>query len=121
MADFNGDGNLDLAVANANSGTVRFSWATAVAGSELPRRSLQAMEAHRTGTGTVAGDFNGDGKTDLAVVNSGTGTVGILLGNGNGGVRQRTSVFSSGGGWPQGAVVGDFNGDGNARSGRGKP
>jgi hypothetical protein len=32
----------------------------------------------------VAGDFNGDGILDLAVVNNGLENVSILLGNGNG-------------------------------------
>ena len=32
----------------------------------------------------VAGDFTGDGRLDLAVVNSGDNTVSVLLGNGDG-------------------------------------
>ena len=32
----------------------------------------------------VAGDFNGDGRTDLAVANSGSNDVSVLLGNGDG-------------------------------------
>ena len=46
------------------------------------------MRWGRLQTSIVAGDFNGDGRTDLAVVNSGTfpnnGTVSVLLGNGDG-------------------------------------
>ena len=30
------------------------------------------------------GDFNGDGKADLAVANSGSDNISVLLGNGNG-------------------------------------
>ena len=33
--------------------------------------------------GEAVGDFNGDGKADLAVVNEGANTVSILLGNGS--------------------------------------
>src|SRR5467141_2073136 len=32
----------------------------------------------------VVGDFNGDGKPDLAVANSGSANVSVLLGNGDG-------------------------------------
>ena len=36
------------------------------------------------GPQVITGDFNGDGKLDLAVTNTADGTVSILLGNGNG-------------------------------------
>ena len=32
----------------------------------------------------TVGDFNGDGKSDLAVANNGSDNVSVLLGNGNG-------------------------------------
>jgi hypothetical protein len=57
------------------------------------------------------GDFNGDGKQDLAVACFyGTG-VSILLGNGNGSFG---SVFSTTrvGTYPYAVAVGDFNADG---------
>src|SRR5215468_10469866 len=34
--------------------------------------------------GAAVGDFNGDGKADLAVVNSNSNTLSVLLGNGDG-------------------------------------
>jgi hypothetical protein len=58
----------------------------------------------------ATGDFNGDGKQDLAVANSGNGTVSILLGNGDG-TFQQAMDFTVGS--PLNRVaVGDFNGDG---------
>ncbi|MGC2497803.1 MAG: VCBS repeat-containing protein, partial [Acidobacteriaceae bacterium] len=60
--------------------------------------------------GIAYGDFNGDGKLDLAVTNSVSGTVSILLGNGDG-TFQTQSVYDAGT-YPRDIVAGDFNGDG---------
>ncbi len=59
----------------------------------------------------AAGDFNGDGKPDLAVTNMSSGTVGILLGNGSGGFSA-AKTFATGGAGSSGIVAADFNGDG---------
>jgi hypothetical protein len=61
------------------------------------------------------GDFNGDGKIDLAVVNGGSyldykGTVSVLLGKGDGTFQtQKTYAVGK---RPVSVVVEDFNGDG---------
>ena len=59
----------------------------------------------------AVGDFNGDGNLDLAVANEVSGTVAVLLGNGNGTFAAATT-FSTGGSDPDSLAVGDFNGDG---------
>ncbi len=56
------------------------------------------------------GDFNGDGKPDLAVANWNDRTVSVLLGNGNGTFATRTDYAT--GEWPSSVAIGDFNGDG---------
>jgi hypothetical protein len=58
----------------------------------------------------AVGDFNHDGKQDLAVSNSGNGTVGVLLGKGNGSFQPQVTYPT--GSDPIGIVVSDFNGDG---------
>jgi FG-GAP-like repeat len=64
----------------------------------------------------AAGDFNGDGKPDLAVANAGNpatgddGNVSILLGNGDGTFQPALTVAA--GKNPFAIAVGDFNGDG---------
>src|SRR5439155_17508060 len=59
-------------------------------------------------TATV-GDFNGDSKLDLAVVNFNSNSVSVLLGNGDG-AFQAPLAFVVGN--PRSVAVGDFNGDG---------
>ncbi len=58
----------------------------------------------------AVGDFNGDGKHDIATANYSGNTVSIRLGNGAGGFSGTTSI--SVGTNPYGIAVGDFNGDG---------
>jgi hypothetical protein len=58
----------------------------------------------------VAGDFTGDGRTDLAVANSGSSTVSVLLGKGDGTFRSQATY--AGGSFPDALVAGDFTGDG---------
>jgi len=56
------------------------------------------------------GDFNGDGKQDLATGNTLSNNVSVLPGNGNGSFASRTN-FAIGTN-PASVAVGDFNGDG---------
>jgi len=61
----------------------------------------------------AVGDFNGDGKPDLAVAHScceAGGNVSILLGNGDGTFQPQ--VTYSAGGYPTALAIGDSNGDG---------
>jgi hypothetical protein len=108
VADFNGDGNLDLAISDTatnmttiflGDGSGAFTSSDFIATGNQPEA-------------IVAGDFNNDGKLDLAIANYADGTVALLLGNGDG-----TFTFASGspyavGKGPFGIATADFNGDG---------
>ena len=114
-ADFDHDGNLDLAVADTNTphfGPGRVSVLLGHGdGTFAPPISLQAgIKAFAV----RAGDFNGDGKPDLAVATNLdlVGSVAILLGNGNGTFQPQ--VTYSTGRFSVALEVGDFNGDGAA-------
>ena len=59
----------------------------------------------------MAGDFNGDGRTDLAVANGGRQHVSVLLGNGDGTFQPQVHAERGGAG-PIAVVAGDFTGNG---------
>jgi hypothetical protein len=109
-ADFNGDDKLDLAVTNINGG-----FGTTV--SILLGNGDGSFQQHKDFPAgnfvfnLAVGDFNHDGKLDLAVTNNtNVGTVCVLLGTGNGSFE--APVTSSTAQFPQSLAVGDFNGDG---------
>ncbi len=100
--DFNGDGSLDLAVANYNSDNVSVLLGDGSGGFGTPTNfSVGSIP------GSVAvGDFNRDGIPDLAVANNGSNNVTVLLGNGS------ATNFPVGTA-PNWVAVGDFNRDGS--------
>jgi hypothetical protein len=61
-------------------------------------------------TGVAVADFNGDGKFDVVTSDHDTGTVSLMLGNGDGTLRDM-GPFAVGS-FPSDVTVGDFNGDG---------
>lgn len=80
LGDFNGDGNLDLAAANQDAGTV-----TALLGYGTGEfATLAATPVGAGPTALAAGDFSGDGLTDLAVADGADNDIRILLASGNG-------------------------------------
>jgi len=104
--DFNGDGNLDLTIANGSSNTV-----TILLGNGNGTFTAAASPATGNSPSSLAvGDFNGDGKPDLAVTNATDNTVTILLGNGDGTFKAAASPVT--GSRPSAIAAGDFNGNG---------
>ncbi|HUS36906.1 MAG TPA: VCBS repeat-containing protein [Verrucomicrobiae bacterium] len=112
VGEFNGDTNLDFVLVAFGGTNVSVSLGAANG------TFLQPPQAYTTGTNSQAvatGDFNNDGKLDLAVADSGSfsagdGSISILLGNGNG--TFQTAIHYFAGPDPVFVTTLDFNGDG---------
>jgi hypothetical protein len=122
VGDFNGDGKLDLAVANAAEqsgfagGTVSILLNSTAPGATSASFALVvSLSAGYQPTSVAVGDFNGDGKPDVAVADSGSGSVSILLNGtpaGESHVSFTLTAVPSVGDQPEAVAIGDFNGDG---------
>src|SRR5262249_28924452 len=107
--DFNGDGHLDLAVANdgAQSNDITVFLGHGDGTFQQPAQSYTVGEVPQS---LVVGDFDGDGKRDRATADVGPGEVSILPGNGDG-TFQAARTIAVGLGL-MALTAGDFNGDG---------
>jgi hypothetical protein len=122
ITDVNGDSEPDLVVANSSTSTTVDNGNVGVllGNGNGTFRTAVAYPSGAFGAASVAvADVNGDSNPDLVVVNcsatssscvGGGGTVGVLLGNGNG-TFQTAVTLGSGGNTPFGVAVGDLNGD----------
>lgn len=139
-ADFDGDGNDDLAIGAYGSATLLYGSSVGLSASRshvLRPGEGGIQDADSTthgafGSRMATGDFNGDGKDDLAIGSyhetvagiSGAGAVNVLFGSAQGltsannqlfhqnsdGVENQASAWD---GFGSALASGDFNGDGN--------
>jgi hypothetical protein len=98
VADFNGDGKLD--VAEGNSAVILLGKGDSTFERPLPYGVAGPL---------AAGDLNGDGRPDLAIKKD-AGSVSVLFGNGDGSF-QPEAKFAAASGLGGGVVIADFNGD----------
>ncbi|MFI5088368.1 MAG: FG-GAP-like repeat-containing protein, partial [Terriglobales bacterium] len=122
IADFNGDGKLDIAAASyypgSYSGNVYILLGKGDGTFQAPITVAAAPQYSYTNA-LAAGDFNKDGKTDLLVTLQaqcsssyhGSAAYAFLQGHGDG-TFTASSPVCTGGDYPAYPVVGDFNGDG---------
>lgn len=121
LADFNGDGKLDVVVANAANYDGAVSSIAVLLGNG--DGTFQAATTYRVQSnlqsprGIAAKDVNGDGIPDIIASDycddsaCSFADVEVLLGNGDG-TFQSPLLFSAGGDYAFGLVIGDLNGDG---------
>jgi hypothetical protein len=100
---------LDTSAANSALGTGVLGSAQA----SLHWLTTQSPATGQQPQSVAVGDFNGDGIPDLAIPNSWTNSLTILLGNGDGTFTAAASTPSTGS-QPMAVAVGDFNADGIA-------
>jgi hypothetical protein len=114
QGDFNGDGHLDLAVANvgayynSSTGIVRILLGD---GNGRLSAGVTITSGGTNARAITTGDFNGDGHPDLAVANLYSNNVALLLNCGDG-TFASAQTFSCGGSRPYDVVAGDFDADG---------
>jgi len=115
VGDFNGDGNADLAVAGVGVYQSTGINVTVLLGDGTGGFTVAPGGPSETGSAPTAlavGDFNEDGRPDLAVIDSVTGSVAVLLGNGRGGFTAAPGSPLKAGTEAVSVAVGDFNADG---------
>jgi hypothetical protein len=114
--DFDSNGILDLALGGNTGVSVLPGLGSGGRGDgSFGAQTTYACEGSPAGVAT--GDFDADGITDLAVANSGSGSVSVLRGSGAAGQGDGTflpAVHYACGTSPSVVVVGDWNGDGAA-------
>jgi hypothetical protein len=111
VADFNGDGKLDIAATDVGNGFVQIF--NGVGDGTFSVGSTFATDiTNNNPQGLVAGDFNHDGHPDLAIQNTNGQNVGVLINDGTGGFLAPVSYGLSAYSY-LGINIADLNGDGN--------
>jgi hypothetical protein len=108
VADLDGDGRQDLAIANRFSDTISIRLGDGLGGFDSAADVPTGTEPRSV----VVADFNGDAALDLAVSNYMEDSVSLFRGDGLGGFSGRADFAVGRGPWTLVAV--DFNGDGRA-------
>ena len=105
--DFNGDGKLDWAVANAGDNSLDLYLGDGDGTARLP---VIIQLLGQSPVAVAAADLNGDAKLDLVVAESDGQTIGVLFGNGDGTFQPEVEISLPV--VPLAVAIADLNGDG---------
>ena len=120
VGDFNNDGKLDVAAATSYAATGSDYLAVLLGNGDGTFQPFLSYPLEASPRWITAGDFNEDGKLDVAVsicppgnapYCGGPSSLGVLLGKGDGTFEQETDYAA--GPSVNAVVTGDFNGDGH--------
>ncbi|MET7290409.1 FG-GAP-like repeat-containing protein [Streptomyces sp. NPDC005573] len=124
IRDVNGDGHMDV-ISQDSRGNVALVWlgdgsGALGAGTAVQLNPTPGCDSTgdnpcvaRFPTDVAVGDFDEDGKPDLATSNANTNNVSVLPGGGDGTFGAATRFGLGGGSSPQGVEAADLNGDGH--------
>lgn len=122
VGDFNGNGRQDVALLRRHAGwaTMPVAFANGNGNWTIRNGGLGSFAGWATSSGVIplVGDFNGDGRDDVALIrrHGGWATMPVAYSNGGGGWIVRNDGTGSFAGWATASgvrpLVGDFNGDG---------
>jgi hypothetical protein len=113
VGDFNADGKLDVIVTTAVSAAAPAPGVAVSLGNgdgKFTAASGSPISLGKSLSAIVAGDFNGDGKLDIAITDVSGNAVWVLLGNGDGTFGAPAAIPV--GNQPEAIIAGDFNNDG---------
>ncbi|HXT63933.1 MAG TPA: VCBS repeat-containing protein [Pyrinomonadaceae bacterium] len=111
LADFNGDGKVDIAVGNGGSGNLTVLLGDGKGG--FREASGSPFPAGNSPNDIAFGDLNGDGNLDFAIANHDTHYVTVMLGNGRGqfNAAPNSPITVNSRPHPHGIAFGNFNAD----------
>jgi hypothetical protein len=115
-ADFNGDGHIDIAVANYNTANVTVLFGNGAGQFTDGTSGLSTFGQGSAPTSLAVGDFNGDGKMDLATADPQGNVVSVQYGDGAGGFAHLDLIPTGSihGAQPWAVAAADVNHDGRA-------
>jgi hypothetical protein len=109
VGDFNNDTRPDIAVANHGTNNISIFLGSDTEIFANRTSYFTGLDSHPISV--VVADFNDDNRSDIAVANSGTDSIGVLLGQGDGTFANPITYMMETASTPYSIAVGDFNND----------